>query len=61
MTRIEYELLRVGRPELKLPRWDWLKETTPMFLGLVASLSRDEIISKRTSWLLCHHDAQKVE
>jgi hypothetical protein len=49
MTRIEYDILRANRPELKL--WHWSQLLNRGRCGIEA-MSRDEMISRRTYELL---------
>ena len=51
MSRVEYDLLVEERPDLKLPSWAYL-EYSPMFIGLVKKLTREEVIAGMTRLIL---------
>lgn len=67
MTRIEYDLLREERPELKLPTWDYcyrsdyLKLTSQSGLSIELALpcTRDELIAHRAAMLLVQDEMPK--
>lgn len=59
MTRIEYDLLRKERSDLRLPLWVEIDGWQPTLIARLKTYSREEVIALRTARLLSREHPEK--